>query len=269
MHAVEAAAAVIKVAEGIKQLRRRLAPAAAALGHLARGLGIVREHRRVQRAGQLAGLGHLGEVRGILRVQAELIGDQRVQGVEFAVLALELLRAAAAPAQHRAKAAVDARLGDGLAEIVHVKAGRDAAREILEDGQLGKRIHRLRRELGLEWEDLLEQPRLQRHIIGIRAHKAHAGVRVRVLKARHDKVAAEVDLPLERGQRLRRGADVGDLVPVGPDLVRRDGHAVRHCERAAVEKADHRLSLRFLKCSCIIRRIGPLGNEFRKISQTG
>ena len=101
VHAVEAAAAVIKVAEGIKQLRRRLAPAAAALGHLARGLGNVREHRRVQRAGQFAGLGHLGEVRGILRVQAELIGDQRVQGVEFAVLALELLRAAAAPAQHQ------------------------------------------------------------------------------------------------------------------------------------------------------------------------
>ena len=195
--------------------------------------------------------------------------DMQYTPLEARVLDVALLRAAAAPAQHRAEAAVDARLGDGLAEIVHVKAGRDAAREILEDRQLGKRIHRLGRELGLEREDLLEQPRLQRHIIGIRAHKAHAGVRVRVLKARHDKVAAKVDLPLERGQRLRRGTDVGDLVPVGPDLVRRDGHAVRHCERAAVEKADHRLSLRFLKCSCIIRRIGPLGNEFRKISQTG
>ena len=269
VHAVKAPAAVVKVAERFKQLRRRLAPAGLALGHLARGLGIVREHRRVQRAGQLAGLGHLGDARGILRVQAKLIGDQRVQGVELAVFRFELLRAPAAPAQHRAEAAVDARLRDGLAEIIHVKAGRDAAREILEDGQLGERVHRLGRELGLQREDLLEQPRLQRHIIGIRAYKAHAGVRVRVLKARHNEIAAEIDLPLKRGQRLRRGADVGNLVPIGPDLVRRDGHAVRHRERAAVEKADHRLSLRFLKCSCIIRRIGPLGNRFRKNSQTG
>ena len=267
VHAVKAPAAVVKVAEGCKQLRRRLAPAVLTLGHLARGLGIVREHRRVQRAGQLAGLGHLGDAGGVLRVQAKLIGDQRMQGVEFAVLALELLCAAAAPAQHRAEAAVDARLRDGLAKIVHIKAGRDAAREILEDGQLCKRIHRLGRELGLQREDLLKQPRLQRHIVGIRAH--NAGVRVRVLKARHHEIAAEVDLPLERGQRLRRGTNIGDLVPIGPDLVRRDGHAVRHRERAAMEKADHRLSLRFLKCSCIIRRIGPLGNRFRKNSQTG
>ena len=90
-----------------------------------------------------------------------------MQGVEFAVFRFELLRAAAAPAQHRAEAAVDACLGDGLAEIVHVKAGRDAAREILKDRQLGKRIHRLGRELGLQREDLLEQPWLQRHIVGI------------------------------------------------------------------------------------------------------
>ena len=192
-----------------------------------------------------------------------------MQDVELAVFRFELLRAPAAPAQHRAEAAVDARLRDCLAEIIHVKAGRDAAREILEDGQLGERVHRLGRELGLQREDLLEQPRLQRHIIGIRAYKAHAGVRVRVLEARHDKITTEIDLPLKRGQRLRRGADVGDLVPIGPDLVRRDGHAVRHRERAAVEKADHMPSLRFLKCSCIIRRIGPLGNRFRKNSQTG
>ena len=52
-------------------------------------------------------------------------------------------------------------------------------------------------------------------------------------------VAAEIDLPLERGQRLRCRADIGDLVPIGPDLVGRDGHAVRHRERAAVKKADH------------------------------
>ena len=164
---MKAPAAVVKVAERIKQLRRRLAPAGLALGHLARSLGIVRKYRRVQRAGQLAGLGHLGEVRGILRVQAEPVGDQRVQGVEFAVFRFQLLRAAAAPAQHRAEAAVNARLGDGLAEIVPVKAGRDTAREILKDRQLGKRIHRLGRELGLQREDLLEQPRLQRHIVGI------------------------------------------------------------------------------------------------------
>ena len=62
VHTVEAPAAVVKVAEGFKQLRRRLAPAGLTLGHLARGLGIVRERRRVQRTGQLAGLGHLGEV---------------------------------------------------------------------------------------------------------------------------------------------------------------------------------------------------------------
>ena len=192
-----------------------------------------------------------------------------MQGVELAVFRFELLRAPAAPAQHRAETAVDARLRDGLAKIVHIKAGRDAAREIFEDRQLCKRIHRLGRELGLQREDLLKQPRLQRHIVGIRAHKAHAGVRVRVLKARHHEIAAEVDLPLERGQRLRRGTNIGNLVPIGPDLVRRDRHAVRHRERAAMEKADHRLSLRFLKCSCIIRRIGPLGNRFRKNSQTG
>ena len=133
MHAVEAAAAEIEVTEALEQLRRRLAPALAALGHLARGLGVVREHRRAQRARKLARLGHFGKAGGILRVQAKLIGDQRVQGVEAPVLRLELLRAAAAPAQHRAKAAVDARLRDGLAEIVHVKAGGDAAREVLED----------------------------------------------------------------------------------------------------------------------------------------
>lgn len=199
----------------------------------------VREHRRAQRARKLARLGHLGKAGGILRVQTELIGDQRMQGVEAPVLRLELLRAAAAPAQHRAKAAVDARLRDGLAEIVHVKAGGDAAREVFEDRQLRERIHRLGRELGLQREDLLEQPRLQRHIVGIRAHKAHPGVRVRVFEAGHHKVAAEIDLPLERGQCLRRRTDIGDLVPVGPDLVGRDGHAVRHRERAAVEKADH------------------------------
>ena len=90
-----------------------------------------------------------------------------MQGVELAVFRFELLRAAAASAQHRAEAAVDARLRDGLAEIIHVKAGRDAAREILEDGQLGERVHRLGREFGLQREDLLEQPRLQRHIVGI------------------------------------------------------------------------------------------------------
>ena len=60
--AVKAPAAVVKVAERFKQLRRRLAPAVLALGDLARSLGIVREHRRVQRTGQLAGFGHLGEV---------------------------------------------------------------------------------------------------------------------------------------------------------------------------------------------------------------
>ena len=62
VHTVEAPAAVIEVAEGFKQLRRCLAPAGLTLGHLARGLGIVREHRRVQRTGQLTGFGHLGEV---------------------------------------------------------------------------------------------------------------------------------------------------------------------------------------------------------------
>ena len=73
VHAVEAAAAEIEVTEALEQLRRRLAPALTALGHLARGLGVVREHRRAQRARKLARLGHLGKAGGILRVQAELI----------------------------------------------------------------------------------------------------------------------------------------------------------------------------------------------------
>lgn len=124
VHAVKAAAAEIEVAETLEQLRRRLAPALAALGHLARGLGVVCEHRRAQRARKLARLGHLGKAGGILRVQAELIRHQRMQGVEAPVLRLKLLRAAAAPAQHRAKAAVDARLRDGIAVEVHIKAGR-------------------------------------------------------------------------------------------------------------------------------------------------
>ena len=64
---------------------------------------------------------------------------------------------------------------------------------------------------------------------------------VGVLEAGDQQVAAKVDLPLEVRQRLRRGAHMGDAPAVDPDLILRYAHAAAEAERAAVEKADHRV----------------------------
>ena len=242
MHAVEAAAAIVIVPQLLKEHRRRDAVALDALPHLFFGLGIVRKDRRFEFFGKRAEVAKLLNGRGILRVRAELIADERVEGVVFMILLLEQLRLSAAAAEDGAKAHVRARLRDRLAEEIHVEAGGDAAREIFKDRKPRERVDVLGREPGLQREDAVKEPLLQRHIVREGAHKRHARVGVGVFEAREEQIAVEVDLAVKPGLVRARGADIGDFVAIHPDLIRRDGGALCHRADAAVIKTKHTLS---------------------------
>ena len=59
---------------------------------------------------------------------------------------------------------------------------------------------------------------MQRQAVGKGAQKDHGVVRVRVLEAGDDEVAAEVYLALKGGHVLARGADVAYAAAIGPEL---------------------------------------------------
>ena len=215
----------------------------------------------MQRARRLARLAELVERRGVLRVYAKLIRHERVQTVVAPVLRFELLAGAAPAAQHRAKTAVDGRLRDRVAEVVHVERRGDAAGEVFEDGQLRKHVDVLRRELVLQRDDFAEEPVLQRQIVGIGAHEAHARMCVRVFEARHQQVAAQVDLAFKGGHVRFRRADVGNGAAVHPDLVRRDRRRAGHGQRPAVKKSNHGCPSQFKLDFFIIPPPRRLGNQ--------
>ena len=170
-----------------------------------------------------------------------------MQGVEFEILALDVLHVAVEVverrADHRAEAAVDVGRGVGVVVEIHVKARRDAGGQILEDTELRKVVQHLRRELRLMRENLLVQPVVQRHVVRAGAQEGHGRVRVRVFEAGDQQAAFQVDLPLEGGQLVRRRADMADTPAVGPDLVLRHAHLRCKAQDPSVVKPNHDFSL--------------------------
>ena len=172
--------------------------------------------------------GELGEVQKqlfacrVLGVEAEPVAHERAHGVVLLKVALGhgpvRVPGGDGAAEHGAEAAVEDRLDIGVAVVVHVEAGGDAAGEQLEDAETRKCVYRLRVELGLPREDLLEQPLLQGQAVGEGAQEDHGYVRVRVLEARYDEVAAEVELALEFGHIRPRGPDIAYEPAVCPEL---------------------------------------------------
>ena len=240
---MEAAAAVAEEAEPVEQLRRseavslhaaldlRLCFAQVGEGALA---VFLREGDRVL---------HALHGGGVLGVDAETVGHERIERVEAQIFPLDVLRVRVevvqSRADHRAEAAVDVRAGVGLVFHVHVEGGRNAGGEVFEDTEPCKVVDGLFVELRLVGPDLLGEPLVQRHVVRERAQEDHGRVRVRVLEAGHQDVAAQVDLPLEGRHFFWRRADMDDLSAVGPDLVGREMRSAVETQRFSVVKAYH------------------------------
>jgi hypothetical protein len=180
-------------------------PAAAVIEHTKRIEVFDRSHAAVRNAGIHLGL-RFAEVRvkrlfqrlyhirkvleqrigsRVLRVEAEPVGNERMDLGKAFVFAGGLLRRAAvivgAADQRGPKPGFDGGLHDVLAEIVHVEHHRDAAGKVLQDREFGQNGDVVRRELAFLGEHLFCQPALQRQIVRKRAQKRHGGVRMRVL----------------------------------------------------------------------------------------
>ena len=210
---MEPAAAVLKEAVLLEKLRRREAVARDAFLHLALRLRIVGEKRHFVLVQQHFHKHEQIEIGRILGVDAGDVGDERVEIVELDRVHLAdrpVVPRGERAAEHHAEAAVNGRLRESVALIVHVERARDAALEIFENRELRESVNIVRRELGLQREHLVEKPALQRQIVGVGAQERHRAVRVGVLEAGHQEVALEVDLALKRRVRADGRADIED-----------------------------------------------------------
>ena len=210
---MEPAAAVLKEAVLLEKLRRCEAVALDAFLHLALRLRIVGEKRHFVLVQQHFHKHEQIEIGRILGVDAGDVGDERVEIVELDRVHLAdrpVVPRGERAAEHHAEAAVNGRLRESVALIVHVERARDAALEIFENRELCESVNIIRRELGLQREHLVEKPALQRQIVGVGAQERHRAVRVGVLEAGHQEVALEVDLALKRRVRADGRADIED-----------------------------------------------------------
>lgn len=128
---------------------------------------------------------------------------------------------------------------------VHVEGRGHAAGEQFKDGEAGQGVDGVGVEPGLAGEDLLEKPVVQGQPVGKGAQEDHGIVRVRVLEAGDDEVAAEVELALEMRSVLPRASDIGNALPVGPELAVENGAVPRteHGHDAGVIEPQHSFRL--------------------------
>ena len=239
-HHVESAAAVAEHAERIKVSDRRHAHAVDAVLDLRRRLRKMREHRRFQI------LRHGGEILEqrfacrILGMESDPAGYQRIVRVEHFVIAPCRFRRSAVivrrAADHEAEARIARAFGDAVHVIVHIERRRDAARNVFEHGELGKVVDIVAGQVCLHREAVLVQPLLQRLVVRKRAQKRHCRMRVRILEARHQQIAAAVDLAVERGRRdAVRIADQRDAITLYPEF------ALEDCRFMCFERKDARV----------------------------
>ena len=237
--AVEAAAAVVEQAQIVKQLRGRPPVPLQAAVHLGAGLGVVAEHGGLQ---LVRGPGdeaeHIG-ARGVFRVKAHPIADHRPHGRVFFIAAVNIVPVVVGRervADHGAEAPFLRDGGQLVRVVIHVEAGGDAVCQVFQESDARKGGQTVWRELCLAREHLPEQPVLQRQIVRRRAQEGHAGVRVRILEAGHEKIAAQIDLARKGGHIVPFRADVADLGAVCPDFVFAQAGRLEH---AAVVKSYH------------------------------
>ena len=134
-------------------------------------------------------------------------------------------------AQHDAEAAVDRAFGNLFHELVHIERRRDAAGHVFEHGKLRQIVHLALGEVRLHRKAVLVQPLMQRLVVRKRAQKRHGGMRVRVLEARQQQIAAAVDLAVERGRLgAVRIAHQRDAIALYPKFAL-DDPCVRRVER--------------------------------------
>ena len=111
-------------------------------------------------------------------------------------------------AEQRADARAPGHLDAAVLEVVHVYDRRHAAQQQLGDAELHAQRHVVGRLPRLEGPDVVVQPRHQRDVVGIAALQRHGDVAMGIDKARHDELAAAVDLVqvgMCRTEVLRRG----------------------------------------------------------------
>ena len=242
-HAVKAAAAVCEHAYAIQKLRRGHAPALYAALDLALRLAKVHEAGLLVLFRKRGHVLHALHAGGVLGVDAEPVGNKLVIIVKAQVLALYVLlvrvKIIERRAYHRAVAAVDICLGVGFIAHVHVKARCDPGGEIFHYPELCKGIYHLVVELCLVREHLLIKPVTKRHVVCERAQEGHRRVGVRILEARHQQVAAQIDLTLKARRVRALRPDVGDAPAVRPHLVPAYFYPAGKAQHPAVIESYH------------------------------
>ena len=79
---------------------------------------------------------------------------------------------------------------------IHIEDRRHAAGQIFQNRQLRQMIDHLPVHPCLDRKNLLREPLVERQIVRIRAKQGHTGMGMGILKARHQKIALAVDLPI-------------------------------------------------------------------------
>ena len=142
---VKCTAPVVPQPQLLKQRRRGHAVAADAALHLALRLTGVHIHRRLVLLCQRRNGLHNGAVGGVLCVEPQLVGHQRVMVVVGVVVFIQKCRAFLKiidrTAHYRAEPGVHRRLCHGFRKVVHIKAGGNTALQILQECQSGQMIN--------------------------------------------------------------------------------------------------------------------------------
>ena len=243
MDAVERAAAIVIHAELIKKHRRRYAVALDAACNLRARFRRVGKHRLFIFLHEIGNKSHALHARCVFRVKAEAIRYQLVRFViaqelilKQRIVAVKVIHIAA---QHRAKARINACLNKRIVVKIHIKAARYAACQVFHYRQARHDVKPVGAKACLLRPNLLAEPLIQRHIVGKRAQKGHAGVRMRILKARNEQVAVKVYLALKLRHGFRCRADMDYPRAVRPHLAPFYLRLRLKCQHAAVIKTYH------------------------------
>ena len=162
-------------------------------------------------------------------IAQKLILKQRIVAVEIIHIA----------AQHRTEAGIYARFDKRIVVKIHIKAARYAACQVFHYRKARHDVKPVGAKARLLRPDLPAEPLIQRHIVGKRAQEGHARVRVCILKARNEQVAAEVYLALKLRHGFRPSAYMAYRLAVRPHLALPYLRLRLEREHAAVIKTYH------------------------------